>query len=182
MRAAFGLDDLVLPGAVTRTDTAYAGTLAEADPHVWTDPVNVALWTLMIRDTLSAADPANAAVYAANAGAYLEELAALHAEIAAQIATLSAEHRFIVTNHQALNYFAARYGLTLVGVVIPGGGTSSEPSVQEVLALIETCLLYTSDAADDLLCVDLGGRRIIKKKKTTITQYHTCNISHNSLL
>ena len=26
------------------------------------------------------------------------------------------------------------------------------------------CLLYTSDAADDLLRVDLGGRRIIKKK------------------
>ena len=28
------------------------------------------------------------------------------------------------------------------------------------------CLLYTSDAADDLLCVHLGGRRIIKQKKT----------------
>ena len=28
------------------------------------------------------------------------------------------------------------------------------------------CLLYTSDAADDLLCVDLGGRRLIKKKNT----------------
>ena len=28
------------------------------------------------------------------------------------------------------------------------------------------CLLYTSDAADDLLCVDLGGRRNIKKKQT----------------
>ena len=27
----------------------------------------------------------------------------------------------------------------------------------------ETCLLYTSDAADDTPCVDLGGRRIIKK-------------------
>ena len=26
-----------------------------------------------------------------------------------------------------------------------------------------TCLLYTSDAADDMQCVDLGGRRIIKK-------------------
>ena len=26
------------------------------------------------------------------------------------------------------------------------------------------CLLYTSDAADDMQCVDLGGRRIIKKK------------------
>src|SRR5450756_3137510 len=33
------------------------------------------------------------------------------------------------------------------------------------LAVLESCLLYTSDAADDLLCVDLGGRRIIKKKK-----------------
>ena len=31
-----------------------------------------------------------------------------------------------------------------------------------------TCLLYTSDAADDLLCVDLGGRRIIKKKNTKV--------------
>ena len=30
------------------------------------------------------------------------------------------------------------------------------------------CLLYTSDAADDLLCVDLGGRRIIKKKNTNL--------------
>ena len=28
----------------------------------------------------------------------------------------------------------------------------------------KACLLYTSDAADDLLCVDLGGRRLIKKK------------------
>eukprot|EP00825_Cyclidium_porcatum_P017885 TRINITY_DN20542_c0_g1_i1.p1 TRINITY_DN20542_c0_g1~~TRINITY_DN20542_c0_g1_i1.p1 ORF type:complete len:148 (-),score=27.84 TRINITY_DN20542_c0_g1_i1:26-469(-) len=32
-------------------------------------------------------------------------------------------------------------------------------------AWYDTCLLYTSDAADDMQCVDLGGRRIIKKKK-----------------
>ena len=31
--------------------------------------------------------------------------------------------------------------------------------------LVNVCLLYTSDAADDLLCVDLGGRRRLKKKK-----------------
>ena len=36
------------------------------------------------------------------------------------------------------------------------------------------CLLYTSDAADDLLCVDLGGRRITQKKKTpTPHRMHT---------
>ena len=32
-----------------------------------------------------------------------------------------------------------------------------------VLGLHKSCLLYTSDAADDMQCVDLGGRRIIKK-------------------
>eukprot|EP00831_Metopus_contortus_P056022 TRINITY_DN4763_c0_g1_i4.p1 TRINITY_DN4763_c0_g1~~TRINITY_DN4763_c0_g1_i4.p1 ORF type:complete len:163 (-),score=23.93 TRINITY_DN4763_c0_g1_i4:5-493(-) len=35
-----------------------------------------------------------------------------------------------------------------------------------------TCLLYTSDAADDTPCVDLGGRRIIKKKKKSIHVQH----------
>eukprot|EP00657_Telonema_sp_P-1_P005411 TRINITY_DN22745_c0_g1_i1.p1 TRINITY_DN22745_c0_g1~~TRINITY_DN22745_c0_g1_i1.p1 ORF type:complete len:131 (+),score=37.76 TRINITY_DN22745_c0_g1_i1:62-454(+) len=35
-----------------------------------------------------------------------------------------------------------------------------------------SCLLYTSDAADDLLCVDLGGRRIIKKKITCDHEGH----------
>ena len=35
-----------------------------------------------------------------------------------------------------------------------------------------TCLLYTSDAADDMQCVDLGGRRIIKKLNFTSVWVH----------
>ena len=35
------------------------------------------------------------------------------------------------------------------------------------LAELDACLLYTSDAADERSSVDLGGRRIIKKKKRT---------------
>ena len=35
------------------------------------------------------------------------------------------------------------------------------------------CLLYTSDAADERSSVDLGGRRIIKKKKTTKRGRHS---------
>ena len=34
-----------------------------------------------------------------------------------------------------------------------------------IMELFNTCLLYTSDAADERSSVDLGGRRIIKKKK-----------------
>ena len=38
------------------------------------------------------------------------------------------------------------------------------PSVWHHVILSEDCLLYTSDAADERSSVDLGGRRIIKKK------------------
>ena len=41
-------------------------------------------------------------------------------------------------------------------------GDAEEP----VLERLGACLLYTSDAADERSSVDLGGRRIIKKKKT----------------
>ena len=44
------------------------------------------------------------------------------------------------------------------------------------LANAKLCLLYTSDAADDLLCVDLGGRRIIKKKKKLHQFYYVMSI------
>src|SRR5450756_404718 len=41
-------------------------------------------------------------------------------------------------------------------------GTMMSYGVAASMIAAITCLLYTSDAADDLLCVDLGGRRIIK--------------------
>ena len=44
------------------------------------------------------------------------------------------------------------------------GNGSERCSVFGVLQRM-TCLLYTSDAADERSSVDLGGRRIIKKKK-----------------
>ena len=49
----------------------------------------------------------------------------------------------------------------------------------ELLAKIndKPCLLYTSDAADERSSVDLGGRRIIKKKKTE----HECNTITQSI-
>ena len=40
-------------------------------------------------------------------------------------------------------------------------------TIHRLLDALWTCLLYTSDAADERSSVDLGGRRIIKKKKTT---------------
>src|SRR5680860_1913686 len=49
----------------------------------------------------------------------------------------------------------------------PRGGDQKAAGLHSVVDVpwSPDCLLYTSDAADDLLCVDLGGRRIIKQKK-----------------
>eukprot|EP00657_Telonema_sp_P-1_P012933 TRINITY_DN9854_c0_g1_i1.p1 TRINITY_DN9854_c0_g1~~TRINITY_DN9854_c0_g1_i1.p1 ORF type:complete len:212 (-),score=46.99 TRINITY_DN9854_c0_g1_i1:50-685(-) len=55
-------------------------------------------------------------------------------------------------------------GVTL-DLVLFGGALAMTDIVQPLTPWVSNCLLYTSDAADDLLCVDLGGRRIIKKKK-----------------
>ena len=49
-------------------------------------------------------------------------------------------------------------------VFFGGAGVSTESGI---------CLLYTSDAADDLIGVDLGGRRIIKKKIFSSRRRHT---------
>eukprot|EP00831_Metopus_contortus_P004567 TRINITY_DN11698_c0_g1_i2.p1 TRINITY_DN11698_c0_g1~~TRINITY_DN11698_c0_g1_i2.p1 ORF type:complete len:160 (+),score=37.99 TRINITY_DN11698_c0_g1_i2:52-531(+) len=54
---------------------------------------------------------------------------------------------------------------SLVDVAIVFRGGLHKINAPSHVLCVDTCLLYTSDAADDTPCVDLGGRRIIKKKK-----------------
>src|SRR5450756_3167291 len=56
-------------------------------------------------------------------------------------------------------------GAVLIGFSAGGGEVARYIGRHGTKRVAKACLLYTSDAADDLLCVDLGGRRIIKKKK-----------------
>ena len=60
-----------------------------------------------------------------------------------------------------------RVGVSLgfSGLGAPRSPGDTEASA-DPFAKAKACLLYTSDAADERSSVDLGGRRIIKKKKT----------------
>ena len=49
--------------------------------------------------------------------------------------------------------------------IIFSGSAVHTPYVEAKVMRLLACLLYTSDAADERSSVDLGGRRIIKKKK-----------------
>ena len=52
----------------------------------------------------------------------------------------------------------------ILGFGLATGRTFLKMVFGDVMRL--TCLLYTSDAADERSSVDLGGRRIIKKKNS----------------
>lgn len=111
----------------------------EFDPHVWHDVTNAMAMVETIRDALSAADPDNAAVYAANANAYLAELAELDAWVVEQIESIPPERRKLVTAHDTFGYFAQRYGLEVVGTALSSLSTEvSDPSAGELAALIKT--------------------------------------------
>ena len=62
-------------------------------------------------------------------------------------------------------------------VVVVLGQDFYDPSFREQFTI--TCLLYTSDAADERSSVDLGGRRIIKKKQKTEERIYTTYNQNN---
>ncbi len=110
-----------------------------ADPHVWFDPTYVSGWAQNAARTLSALDPPRAANYEANSATYQSQLGILDAWIATQVGTIPQAQREIVTDHDELGYFGARYGVRIVGAVIPSYSSGAEPSAQEI-SQIETAI------------------------------------------
>jgi ABC-type Zn uptake system ZnuABC Zn-binding protein ZnuA len=107
------------------------------DPHMWLDPNNVIVYVKNIREALTHFDPEGAAVYQSNADAYVAELKRLDTWIVEQVAQISSERKLLITNHEALRYFAERYGFTIAGTVIESFSTDASPSAQQMAALID---------------------------------------------
>lgn len=119
-------------GIDARTDPEHG-----LDPHMWLDPTLVILYVENIRDALIQLDPDGEATYTSNAAAYIAQLKDLDAWIVDQVDQIPAEKRLLVTNHEAIGYFAERYGFTVVGTVVESFSSDASPSAQQLAALID---------------------------------------------
>jgi ABC-type Zn uptake system ZnuABC Zn-binding protein ZnuA len=107
------------------------------DPHMWLDPNNVIVYVENIREAFTHLDPDGAAVYQPNADAYTAALKDLDAWIVEQVSQIPQERRLLVTNHEALGYFAERYGFTVAGTVIESFSSGAAPSAGQIAGLID---------------------------------------------
>jgi ABC-type Zn uptake system ZnuABC Zn-binding protein ZnuA/ABC-type Mn2+/Zn2+ transport system permease subunit len=105
------------------------------DPHWWHDPRNVEAAVPVIRDALTKADPAGRRTYEKRAAAYLARLRVLDAGIERCIASVPARQRKLVTDHDAFGYFAKRYGIQVIGAVIPSQTTQAQPNAADTSKL-----------------------------------------------
>ncbi len=108
------------------------------DPHWWHDPRNAEAAVRAIERALAAADPSRRRLFERNAAAYLTELRALDRGIARCVGSVPRARRKLVTDHDAFGYFAARYGIDVIGAVIPSQTTQAQPSAKDLSELAKT--------------------------------------------
>ena len=112
--------------------------LGDDEPHVWQSVHNAEDMVKVIRDALIETFPEHADTYRANAAAYIEQLEELDDYIKQQAASIPESRRKLVTSHGAFDYFADRYGFTVVGTALGSVTTETrDPSAGEIAALVD---------------------------------------------
>jgi len=106
------------------------------DPHWWHDPRNAEAAVREIGRRLASADPSHRREFERNVSSYLSRLRKLDAGIASCVGSVPAGRRKLVTDHDAFGYFADRYGIDVVGAVIPSQTTQAEPSAKDLSELV----------------------------------------------
>lgn len=119
------MDPILAPAGVIRPEPLI-------DPHFWTDPVRAQRAVDVIVEALSGLDPEGGPFFRERGGALKRSIQAVHVDVARRAETWP--RRRLVTFHGSLFYFAARYGLQVVGVVQTAPGT--EPTAQHLAALV----------------------------------------------
>ncbi len=101
---------------------------SDIDPHAWLDPANARAWLDLIAAELGAADPDNAATYAANAAAAKSGVDRVEALVRDVLAPVGATP--ILVHHDAYGYFEAHFGVIIAGEIELGD--ASAPSARKL--------------------------------------------------
>lgn len=107
----------------------------EVDPHVWFDPSWVQLWATNIAEAFARRDPARAENYRSRAKELQLSLERLNVEIRTLFEGIPAERRVLVTDHDEFGYLADRYGIRVLGAILPNVTTVTDVSARELAAL-----------------------------------------------
>ena len=100
------------------------------DPHVWLDPLTLAEAVPVLAKEIGT----RIGVDLTDAGkATVESLVALNSNIDARIKEL--ESCIVITGHDSLGYFGARYGCEVLGSIIPSFSTSAEATAKDLAEL-----------------------------------------------
>ncbi|MBN2740412.1 MAG: metal ABC transporter substrate-binding protein [Rhodobacteraceae bacterium] len=106
------------------------------NPHGWMALSSALIYVDNIRDALSAADPENAAIYAANADAYKRQIADVIGPLRDQARALPEDRRWLVTSEGAFSYLARDFGLQEVYLWSINADAQGTP--QQVRKVIDT--------------------------------------------
>lgn len=105
------------------------------DPHFWFDPRNWQLTAQDLADSLADLDQENAETYQSNAAAYIKQLDLLYAWADAGLRSIDEGQRYLVTSHDAFQYFGAAFGWRMQA--IQGLSTEDEAGVGDIQATVD---------------------------------------------
>src|SRR5690606_28748402 len=105
------------------------------NPHLWTNPPMAVSYAEIIRDEMSALDPANADAYEENTEVFAARVDELDDAMRTSFATVAEEDRKLLTYHDAYAYFAPEYGWEVIGAIQVAD--FEEPTAREVAGLID---------------------------------------------
>ncbi len=136
--ATAGIEPLPLPTRETgdHHDHDHGHEGAVDDPHAFNSIARGVRYAENIRDALLAADPAGAEGIRRRAADEIARLRELDAWATREAAALPKARRRLVTNHDALQYFAHDYGFSIIA---PNTALEdSQPSAQDLAAIVDT--------------------------------------------
>lgn len=105
------------------------------DPHAWNSIPNAEVYVANVEKALAKADPDDATAFKTNADAYRAKLMDLDTYAQKSVDAVPKDARKVLTTHDALSYFGARYGVKFLSPL--GFSTENEPSAAQVAAVIK---------------------------------------------